>query len=304
VAVPCGIKGSRDPGWPDLEPSTEELACHVRRGGNVAAIVGRRSGGLADVDLDCAEALALGDLYVPKTGAEFGRLSRPRSHRFYSAPGAVFTAYSDPLDGTMLLELRADGRDGGAHQTLIPPSVADGERREWHGSVIEPAPVDAAMLTRRAAWLAIGCITMRYVSEYAAKRPRDDLPDILWEADPVLGRRAYHWLGRVAPDEKPRDLKPRNLSHAELRLEEIVAAIPNNCSWDDWNRIGMAIYAASGGSEQGFVAFDDFSGRSPKYRPCAVQERWRNYRRSPPSRVTLGSLVHLAREAGWRRGAA
>jgi hypothetical protein len=306
VAVPSGIKGSRDPGWPDLNPSTEELERHLDRDGNVAVIVGRRSGGLADVDLDCSEALALADLYLPQTGAEFGRASRPRSHRLYTAPGATFTALADPLDGTMLLELRADGRDGGAHQTLLPPSLADGERREWHVSAVDPAVTDPAKLTRCAAWLAIGCLMMRYVSEHAARRPQPDLLDILWEANPALGRRAYHWLGHLAPDEKPRDLKPRrNMSHTELRLEEIVAAIPNNCSWDDWNRIGMAIYAASGGSEQGFVAFDDFSSRSPKYCSHAVQERWRNYRRrSPPNRITLGSLVYRAQEAGWRRGTA
>ena len=31
----------------------------------------------------------------------------------------------------MLLELRGDGREGGAHLTLLPPSIADGERRAW-----------------------------------------------------------------------------------------------------------------------------------------------------------------------------
>jgi Primase C terminal 2 (PriCT-2) len=146
---------------------------------------------------------------------------------------------------------------------------------------------------------------MRHVSERAARRPGHDLPSVLWEADPVLGRRAYHWVGRLAPDERPPDLKPRHdYSSSELRLEEIVAAIPNGCGWDEWNRIGMAIFAASGGSELGFVAFDDFSSRSPKYDPHAVLERWRNYRRSPPSRISLGTLIHHAREAGWRRSAA
>jgi hypothetical protein len=86
-----------------------------------------------------------------------------------------------------------------------------------------------------------------------------------------------------------------------LRLEEVVAAIPNRCSWEEWNRVGMAIYTASGGSELGFAAFDDFSSRSPKYDAYAVRERWANYRRSPPSRIGLGTLVHHARQAGWRR---
>jgi hypothetical protein len=205
----------------------------------------------------------------------------------------------------MLLELRADGRDGGAHLTLIPPSVTSGERREWHGESVEPALVDAAVLVRRMGWLAVGCLMMRHVSEYAARRPYHDLPDLLWESDPVLGRRAFHWVGRLAPDERPPDLKPRReYTGSELRLEEIVAAIPNRCGWEEWSRIGLAIFAASDGSELGFVAFDDFSSRSAKYDPHAVLERWKNYRRSPPSRISLGTLVHLARQAGWRRSAA
>lgn len=302
VPVPAGEKGSRCKGWPEMRLSLPEAAQHVARRGNLAVRVGRASGDLADVDLDCPEALQLGDIYLPATGAEFGRASKPRSHRLYRSPGAIYAAFADPTDGSMLLELRADGRDGGAHLTLIPPSIADGERREWCGDTVEPAAIDAAVLARRVGWLAVGCLMMRHVSEHAARRPYHDLPDVLWEADPILGRSAYHWVGRLAPDERPLDLKPRrDYSASELRLEEVVAAIPNNCSWEGWNRIGMAIYAASGGSELGFVAFDDFSSRSPKYDPHAVLERWRNYGRSPPSRIGIGSLIYLARQTGILR---
>jgi hypothetical protein len=41
---------------------------------------------------------------------------------------------------------------------------------------------------------------------------------------------------------------------------------PTNFDWDEWNNAGMAIYAASGGS-QPFVAFDDLCAQSPKYTP-------------------------------------
>jgi hypothetical protein len=305
IPVPAGEKAPRLHGWQNIRLSDEEAQQHLSCGGNLAIRLGAASGGLVDADLDCAEALTLAELYLPGTGAIFGRASKEMSHWLYLAAGAVFATYADPLTGDTLCELRADGRDGGAHLTLIPPSVTSGERREWHGETVEPAAIDAAVLARRMAWLAIGCLTMRHLSEHAARRPYHDLPDILWEADPALGRRAYHWIGRLAPDEHPPDLKPRrDYSTSELRLEEIVAAIPNNYDWEGWNRIGMAIYAASSGSEIGFVAFDDFSSRSSKYDPHAVLERWRNYRHSPPTRISLGTLVHLAHEAGWRRSAA
>src|SRR4051812_6927290 len=55
---------------------------------NVGVVLGERSGWLVDVDLDCTEALELADIYLPATGAEFGRASTPRSHRLYVAPEA------------------------------------------------------------------------------------------------------------------------------------------------------------------------------------------------------------------------
>ena len=76
-------------------------------------------------------------------------------------------------------------------QTLLPPSVADGERREWDGDNIEPAVFDAAKLRRRCAYLAIGCLIRRYVSEQTSERPAPDLPHLLHEADPILGRAGY-----------------------------------------------------------------------------------------------------------------
>jgi hypothetical protein len=85
-----------------------------------------------------------------------------------------------------------------------------------------------------------------------------------------------------------------------LDFAEMIAAIPNDFDWAGWNSIGMAIYAAAGGSEDGLIAFDDLSARSPKYEPQAVVERWRNYRRSPPNRTGIGKLIVLALATGWR----
>jgi len=168
--------------WPDFGLPLEEAERRLASGGGVAIRVGRASGGIVDADLDCPEAIALTPLYLPETFAIFGRRSKPKSHWLYIADGAVFASFADPTDGSMLVELRADGRDGGAHATTIPVSVADGERREWHGDVFELAEVDAPILARRVAWLAIGCLTMRHVSEHAARRPGPDA---------MGGRRAF-----------------------------------------------------------------------------------------------------------------
>jgi hypothetical protein len=126
---------------------------------------------------------------------------------------------------------------------------------------------------------------------------------LLWEVDHDLGRAAYRWLGEPAPDEprpgfasRPR----REWSHSDADLAEIVAAIPNDCGWEDWNRVGLAIFAASGGSDHGGIVFDAWSAKSTKYNPYETSARWRHYYRSPPARIGLGTLVHLARASGWR----
>jgi hypothetical protein len=289
--------------WPNFVVTADAVPRLFGNGENIAVRLGQASGDLIDIDLDAPEAIRLSDLYLPVSGAEFGRPSKPRSHRLYLAPRATYEAFADPLSGEMLLELRADGRTGGAHLTLLPPSVTDRERRKWHGDTIAPAVVSAAPLRLAAAYLAIGCLVMRYVSGYAAQHPKPDFPRLLWEFDHELARPAYHWLGKPTPDAPQRYPRQRSeLSQRDLDLADIVAAIPNNCSWEEWNKIGMAIFAASEGSGDGFVVFDDFSARSPKYDPHETQRRWFNYRRSPPSRIGMGTLVHLARQAGWQPG--
>jgi hypothetical protein len=302
VPVPAGEKGSRHRAWENLNLRLADLPNYFGANNNIGVILGPASGELVDADLDCIEALELADLYLSATEAEFGRASKPRSHRLYIAPGAIYETFADPISGKTLIELRAQGRDGGAHQTMFPPSIhPSGEKVEWHGELFAPAVVNAAALRRRMAWLAIGSLTMRYISERAARNPGPDLPSLLWEADHALGRAACRWLGQPAPDEPRRYPRPRHeMSQAELDLAELVAAIPNNCGWDEWNRIGMAIFAASGGSEDGFIIFDGFSSKSAKYDPYRTEARWRNYKRSPPLRLSAGTLFYLAREHGWR----
>ena len=275
---------------------------------NVGIRWGADSGGLVDVDLDCAEAIELAPIYVPPTGAVFGRPSKPKSHLLYVASGAVFEPFGDPIAGDTLLELRADDRTGGRHQTIVPPSVADGEERQWVGDAIEPSIVVASVLRQRCVRLAIGCLVMRYVGEAPAKTPMApgwDHARLLWECDHDLGRRAYHWLDQPAPDTPRWHPKPiRDRSPVEGELHELARAILNNHAWEEWNKLGMAFFAASDGSEEGFCAFDLFSAKNRKYDPRETLARWENYRRSPPTQIGMGTLIHYARQAGWRPGRA
>ena len=299
--VPSNDKGPRERDWDKRDPSLADAERHLVAGGNVGVILGPRSGETADVDLDCPEALALASLYLPATGAIFGRRSKPMSHRLYIALGATYEAFADPLTGDMLIELRAQGRTGGAHQTLVPPSIAGGERREWHGDTIAPVVIEAVALRTAVAWLTIGCLVTRYVGETPERNPAPDLSSLLWEIGRALGHRAHDWLGLPHPDAPRRYTRPRRgLSQSELGIAALVAEIPNNCDSDAWNAIGLAIFAVDC-CDPGLTGFDDFRAKTPKkYDPHSVQERWRNYRRSPPRSTGIGKLIALALAAGWR----
>jgi hypothetical protein len=201
LPIPAGEKGPRCPRWQNLDLALDQLPQAFSADGNIGIILGRRSGYLVDGDLDCREALDLADIYLPATRAEFGRLSKARSHRLYVAQGAVYEAFADPTDSSVLLELRADGRDGGCHQTVFPPSChPSGELVEWHGDIIAPLVVKPQILRMRMAYLAIACLVARHISHHAAERPSPDLSRLLWESDHDLGRVAYRWLGQPDPD--------------------------------------------------------------------------------------------------------
>lgn len=85
-----------------------------------------------------------------------------------------------------------------------------------------------------------------------------------------------------------------------LRVASAVAGIPNAgpADWETWNRIGMAIWAATGGSAIGGELFNEWSKRHPAYDPAETEARWLHYRRSPPTSIGAGTLFHLAREGG------
>lgn len=67
--------------------------------------------------------------------------------------------------------------------------------------------------------------------------------------------------------------------------------------WDDWNRIGMALFTATNGS--GFDIFDQFSSQSEKYDAKETRARWDSYRRTPPTRIGAGTIYHHAGRNGW-----
>jgi hypothetical protein len=237
----------------------------------------------------------------------FGRASKPRSHRLYVASGATLEKFSDPLrlapdytgdEKACLLELRSDTAAGGAAQTVFPPSLHEdtGELIKWCGDSIEPRVISAFALRQACAWLAVGCLIMRYVEPdiIDARKPTLHMAGALWSTYPSpLSRAAYRWLGRYDPDGEPRRHIPDDVD-----LPALVAMIRNDFDREGWVRVGLAIHAASGGGEAGHAAWVEFSRRSPRHHNMRTVDRvWRSFNRSPPREVGLGTLRYLAQEA-------
>lgn len=92
---------------------------------------------------------------------------------------------------------------------------------------------------------------------------------------------------------------------AEAPLADIADAlqhIPNaDLHWDDWNRIGMAAWRATGGAEEGLEAWAAWSAKSSaKHDGDACAIRWAHYSISPPNKLGAGTIFFLARANGWK----
>jgi P4 family phage/plasmid primase-like protien len=120
-------KRPAEKGWPELRLGVEDVPRYFSDSQNVGLLLGEPSHWLVAVDLDCTEAIAVADRFLPVTLSS-GRRSAPRSHRFFVSPGAKSRSWKTPgKDGTMLAEVRSTKA-----QTLVEPSIhPTGERYEW-----------------------------------------------------------------------------------------------------------------------------------------------------------------------------
>jgi hypothetical protein len=147
----------------------------------IGLLLGERSGGLLDVDLDHTKALRLRDHFLPPTSMQTGRVGRPRSHRWYIASENLPPTRQYRLpDRSMLVELRSTGA-----QTVIPPSTwyprewnglaETTEKYRWEGAPwggkMGPAKVDGRVLSVQVALLGLGALLL---DQWPARGGRHD----------------------------------------------------------------------------------------------------------------------------------
>lgn len=152
VPVPRGEKAPRIRAWTQFVCDRSAVDITFR-GRNVGVLLGARSGGLVDVDLDCPEAERLAAITLPATDAVFGRPSKPRSHYLYGADPIPKTQKFTAPDGSMLLEIRSTGA-----LTLFPGSQHPSEEHVVWSEAGAASPIDSEVLQRRAALLAVASL--------------------------------------------------------------------------------------------------------------------------------------------------
>jgi hypothetical protein len=90
----------------------------------------------------------------------------------------------------------------------------------------------------------------------------------------------------------------------ERLIEMAFNVIPNSdLDWTEWNRLGMALWVATEGSDAGLAMFDAWSKKSEKYGGLTtVEERWNSYFRCPPNEIGVGTIIYEANgiKPWWR----
>jgi hypothetical protein len=95
---------------------------------------------------------------------------------------------------------------------------------------------------------------------------------------------------------------PRRSSAPQADILDIAAALTvisnDDVTWDEWIRIGLTVYRASGGSEAGYACFVAWSSKSAKHNQKEdTRERWAHFGKYPPDTIGAGTLFHLAKQA-------
>jgi hypothetical protein len=227
--------------------------------GNVVAI---------DIDvLDSSVAIAVGNVFQEKLGkTEFVRIGK--------SPKALYLYRTDepfPKISMHPIEVLGLGQQFVAYSTHPDTN----KPYQWPFAAPHEMPLEALPL-----------VTREQVLE-ACEAAYKTLP-------PNLRRTK---LQTFLPD-KDAKTSAEGLTGTLAAVQDALKFVPNpDLSWDDWNRIGMAVYCATDG--KGFIVFDQWSQASGKYNQLETRQRWDHYSKSPPSKIGAGTLYYYAQQNGW-----
>ncbi|OSI79306.1 hypothetical protein BSZ21_01510 [Bradyrhizobium canariense] len=249
---------------------------------NVAIVTGETSG-IFVVEADTAEGHGVDGLAsIRELEIEHGPFPETRIavspsgsvHRYYRHPGAGVYIKNSTSELAPGVDVRGDGG-----MVIAPPSIKPGvgEYRWLNDLPIADAPV----------WL-IEAATKQKEGKKSSSR-----------ASARENAQAKHGL------EQRRERRHQLNVGGDLdEIQAALMAIPNHASvnWAEWNRIAMAVFAATGGSTAGLAMFDNWSQKYPAYDADATEAKWNALETCPPTEIGVGTLFYLADQASptWR----
>jgi hypothetical protein len=195
-------------------------------------------------------------------------------HRFYRHPGAGIKVWNSTSKIAPGVDIKGDGG-----MVIAPPSIKPGVGvyRWLNDKPVADAP----------AWLLERVTVTNKANKPSSRDPEGE------QAQPEKNH--FEASGE------------RHSAKADADLEEIEAAlmaIPNDASvkWDAWNRIGMAVFSATGGSAAGFTLFDKWSQKYPGYDADDTAAKWEALEGCPPTDIGVGTIFYEADQASpsWR----
>lgn len=273
------LKGSHG----HLDATTDESLIRKWWTERPASNIALACGDIVVIDLDGPGALAqlkaLTDTHGPLPRTACVRSARGM-HLYFKAPVGVHVRTRNAPRKTK----GEDGIDIKAHGgwVVLPPSV-----NARNGFVYQWA--DRTPIAELPLWLpeALKAVDAKPViaSQFG------ELPDFLKNRQTNLASRT------------DQSLRMQWTAHNEARIRSALAAIPPD-GYDEWVQIGMALHNLGwdrgDGSSAGFDIWDSWSQGNPeKYAPAVLAEKWDSFGRSGRIGVTVGTIFHMAGEAGW-----
>lgn len=233
--------------------------------------IGILTGEVVAVDIDILEpevAIAVGEVFLKHLGqTELLRIGKSPKALYLYRTNEPFTKIS-----MQPIEVLGVGQQFVAYATH--PDT--GKPYDWPYSAPHETPVDQLPLITKEQMLA------------ACEEAYKVVP-------PNLRRRSL--TTTVIPDKDAKTARD-GLVGTLAAVEDALRYVPNpDLTWDDWNKIGMAIYCAT--EAKGFHIFDQWSRNSGKYNQIETSQRWDHYSKSPPTKIGAGSLYFFAQQNGW-----
>jgi hypothetical protein len=152
VLVPYREKGPTDQGWQKRKITKDNVGEYFDgEPVNIGVKLGRESGGLCDVDLDCPEAIALAEYLLPETDAVFGRQSKPGSHRLYITElcDTCRPALLGPRCGLRCKNpQKSNIFNGRCRRSSLPSVIAEDEQESPPSAAATSQPLGAAPATQ------------------------------------------------------------------------------------------------------------------------------------------------------------